>query len=339
MALLPRLLPTGIGSLPHTNPQEAVTFVDGYLRDFPFWPQLPRRSDLENMYRQFCHGLPGFHWREGKGVMDLSDAEEDLVGFYQDCLDGTQSDYPFADYAAGFEVFARSERPDAQAVKGQVTGPISLGLCLAQPDGKPVLYNEAMMDIVSRHVARVAIAQAQELLRISPQVLMFLDEPYISTYGSAYFAYGRDQVIHYLTQAMEGIPGIKGIHCCGNTDWDLVMATPVDLLSFDAYDYLEQFCLYGPSVAGFLKDGGYLAWGLVPRSPGAGAETPETLSARFDRGLSLLEARGVDPRDVLERSFLTPACGLGGLDVDLAHSIFSLLEETSAHLRQRYITV
>ncbi|MEW6081172.1 MAG: hypothetical protein AB1576_05235 [Bacillota bacterium] len=339
MALLPRLLPTGIGSLPHTNPQEAVNFVDGYLRDFPFWPQLPRRSDRENMYHQFCHGLPGFRWRDGKGVIDLSDAEEALVSFYQECLEGTQSGYPFSGYAAGFEVFVQGDRPEAQAVKGQVTGPISLGLCLAQPDGKPALYNETIMDVISRHVAKVAAAQARELLRMSPQVLMFLDEPYISTYGSAYFAYGKDQVINYLTQAVEGIPGIKGIHCCGNTDWDLVMKTPVELLSFDAYDYLEQFCLYGPSVARFLKDGGYLAWGLVPRSPEAGVETPGTLSGRFDRGLSLLEARGADPQDVLGRSFLTPACGLGGLDIDLAHSIFSLLGQTSAHLRQRYITV
>ena len=35
---------TGIGSLPHTDPAEAVNVLLERLEDAPFWPQLPRLS-------------------------------------------------------------------------------------------------------------------------------------------------------------------------------------------------------------------------------------------------------------------------------------------------------
>jgi len=30
-----------------------------YLRDIPAWPQLPKRTFLENMYAQYSEGFPG----------------------------------------------------------------------------------------------------------------------------------------------------------------------------------------------------------------------------------------------------------------------------------------
>lgn len=336
MSLFPRLLPTGVGSLPHTEPSEAIQFVKRHLTEYPFWPQLPRREQGENMYFQFSHGIPGFHWDGGKGVIDIQGAPDELLGFYQMCLDGAGQDYALGKHAAGYEAFLNADWPGALAVKGQVTGPISIGLSLTEPGGKPILYDEAAMDVVCKHLAMVARSQEQGLANICDTTIVFLDEPYISTYGSAYFSYGKEQVVHYLTEAFSGIQGISGIHCCGNTDWQLVMETPVDIVSFDAYDYLEQFCLYATHIKEFLERGGHLAWGIVPHSAEAEGETPENLASHFQKGLELLKGRGVSTENVLEHSFLTPACGLGGLDEGLAERIFTLLEGISRLLKKRY---
>jgi len=50
---------TGIGSLPHKDPDKAAGWIVENIVDIPFWPQLPKRSYLENMYVQFAENLPG----------------------------------------------------------------------------------------------------------------------------------------------------------------------------------------------------------------------------------------------------------------------------------------
>jgi len=52
-------LPTAIGSMPHTEPEEACSIVMKYLPAIPAWPQLPKRSPKENMCIQFSEGFPG----------------------------------------------------------------------------------------------------------------------------------------------------------------------------------------------------------------------------------------------------------------------------------------
>ena len=54
-----KCLPTIIGSMPHADPQKACSLIVRYLKDIPAWPQLPRRSFLENMYVQYSEGFPG----------------------------------------------------------------------------------------------------------------------------------------------------------------------------------------------------------------------------------------------------------------------------------------
>ena len=63
-----------------------------------------------------------------------------------------------------------------------------------------------------------------------------------------------------------------GIHCCGKADWPLVINSGADIISFDAYDYSGTIALYPGEFSGFLKKGGYLAWGIVPTTEVIGNE-------------------------------------------------------------------
>jgi len=49
---------TGIGSFPFTNIDEAIDLIFSVCKEIPFWPQLPKRSYLENMYTTFLEGVP-----------------------------------------------------------------------------------------------------------------------------------------------------------------------------------------------------------------------------------------------------------------------------------------
>ena len=100
-------LPTIIGSMPHTDPSTACTQIVRYLKDIPAWPQLPKRSFLENMYVQFSEGFPGVAVGEGNIYVDRSkDLDRPLENLYAAYLENDVDKYPVSpEYAAGFYSF------------------------------------------------------------------------------------------------------------------------------------------------------------------------------------------------------------------------------------------
>ena len=52
------LAATGIGSVPFTEPQEAVELILAHMPQIPYWPQMVRRGYLEDMTAQVARGLP-----------------------------------------------------------------------------------------------------------------------------------------------------------------------------------------------------------------------------------------------------------------------------------------
>jgi hypothetical protein len=120
---------------------------------------------------------------------------------------------------------------------------------------------------------------------------------------------------------------IAGVHCCGNTDWGLVMDTSARIVNFDAVDYMESLAIYSEELKRFLGRGGVLAWGAVPNTPQAQDESGADVIRRITEGMKSLERSGLD-RDLLgQRLLITPACGCAGLNESQAAEVYRLLSE------------
>ena len=221
-------------------------------------------------------------------------------------------------------------------LKGQVTGPISWGLTVVDQDRRPVLYDEILADAAAKHLRLKATWMEKELAKKSPQTIIFVDEPYMSSYGSAFVSLHRDQVISLMEEVFSGIEGLKGVHCCGNTDWSLLMSTTVDILHLDAYGYVESLALYPEQVAAFRGRGGIIAWGIVPASDQALDETVDSLLDRFDAALNLLTAKGLHKDDLLASALIMPSCGCGSLAVKTAERVIDLTGQVAKTLQERY---
>ena len=343
--LEPNLLPLHVGSMPHTDPQAACELVLQHFPDIPAWPQLPRRNFLENMYVQFSEGFPGVVIEDGRiyvdRAKDLDPALERLyLAYLQDDLSyGSLS----ANYAAGLAAFPQVlSAMDCQpvAVKGQVTGPISWGLTVVDQDRRPVLYDDILADALAKYLRLKAAWQEQELRKLAPTTITFVDEPYMSAFGSAYISLNRDQVITLLEEVFAGIMGLKGTHCCGNTDWSLLLSTSAEIINFDTYNYAQAFSLYAEEVRAFLKRGGIIAWGIVPADDETALmnETVESLVARLHEAMNLLVAKGISFDDLISSSLITPSCGLRTLSEEAAERAFELTAGVSETMRERYGT-
>ena len=61
---------TAIGSLPHTNANEAMELVKSNFSRIPFWPQLVKVNKNEDMIFQFLEGMPSFFCEDNKIFLD-----------------------------------------------------------------------------------------------------------------------------------------------------------------------------------------------------------------------------------------------------------------------------
>ena len=335
-------LPVAVGSVPHVDVAAAWDIMLHSFPAIPSWPQLPRRAYLENMYVQFSEGFPGVTLEEDRIYVDRQgDLESELERLYlayfeNDLSQGHTSD----DYAAGLGMLRRGEvvfpNPPL-ALKGQVTGPVSWSLTVVDENQRPILYDDVLGEAVAKHLRLKAAWQERELAKLASRTVMFIDEPYMASYGSAYVPLSRDQVIGLLEEVFAGLEGIKGVHCCGNTDWAILLKTSIDILSLDAYGYAEKLALYPEDVARFLERGGVIAWGIVPTNAMAETETVDSLVKRLHEALDRLVAKGVSRDALLQAGMITPSCGLGSTAPQLAEHVFELTAGVSAEMRRRYV--
>ena len=164
--------------------------------------------------------------------------------------------------------------------------------------------------------------------------MIFFDEPSLSSFGSAFSGLNREEVILSLNECFDAVNGLTGVHCCGNTDWSLLLSTDLDILSFDAYGYLETLALYPKELRKFLERGGLLAWGIVPTSEEIEKVDPRSLVERFRAGVDSLSKKGIDPT-LLQRAIITPSCGTASLPIPLAERVCRVTAEVSKRLRER----
>ncbi len=334
------LLTTGVGSLPHEDPDRAVRAVLSGCPAIPYWPQLPRRTFLENMYVQFASGLPAAGLPGEKLYVECGDAlMAEAEEFYLRFLSGDLASFAIPEErAAGLARLLAEEGGPYPAVKGQITGPVSFGLMVTDRGKRPLYYDPVGRDILVKHLLRVAQWQVAQLKRLSPNVILVVDEPYLASLGSAILSLDREEVAASLDELFAGLPGaLRGIHCCANTDWGLVLSTQAEFLSFDAYEYADSLLLYAEELGEFLGRGGILAFGIVPTSKeGIARETPETLGERMDAIFAKFADRGIPEEKVVRASLITPSCGLGTATEQDAGRAIRLAADLSALLIRRY---
>ncbi|MEM0448861.1 MAG: hypothetical protein QW520_03450 [Methanomassiliicoccales archaeon] len=333
-------LPACIGSLPHLRPRQAVDLMMRHLKRIPFWPQLPSMGFEENMYAQYSTHLPGIRIDAKAKRLTVDLRSYDPERFYEAVLgeDYHYFDHPRTSFHGLYELLEEWELPSTTLVlKGQVTGPISLGLQIVDQEGKSVIYDEAYAEIVRKNLNMMMREQEYLLRSKFPTTLMFMDEPSLSLIGTPFAAISKESVIKWIDEVFEGVKSIKGVHCCGNTDWPMVLSTGIDVLSFDAYSYGFTVSLYPEEMSRFLERGGALAWGIVPNDEEhLNSETPVRLLERLEREMGALVAKGIPLELILQRSLLTPQCGLGSLNEGLAERALHMLVDTSEMIRTKY---
>jgi len=348
-------LATGIGSLPFSGASasdKALDLIFECLPQIPFWPQLPKRDIREGMTLQFSEKLPCLGLSGNDLVFHPEDKDRELEVFYGKIINQDIDYFEISkSYALGLHEFSRRLKKDPGAlkriefIKCHITGPFTFAASLKDEKGVALLHDPVFMQAIIKGLAMKALWQIKFLKEFNKKIIMFIDEPYLAAFGSAFTPVNREEVLSGLGEVSEKIKTegqklssldvLTGVHCCGNTDWSMLTdIKTMDIINFDAFGYLDKFIIYAPSLKDFLKRGGIICWGIVPTHELSGQESPDLLADKIQEGISALVKKGID-RDLLAQNLLlSPACGLGALVPDESEKILKLLSETSALLRK-----
>ncbi len=327
---------TLIGSQPYTNPVEAVEkTLDGRV-SCPSWPQMPSKGINESMYMQTGAHLPGLNVMDEKMTVDLNnyDPMEIYGAILSDDVDYFV--HPPNMYA-GLYQFLVQDLSSFTAVKGQVTGPISEGLQILDAEGRPVIYNESYSEIVRKTINMTAKWQARRLSMANEKVIIFYDEPSLSILGTPFVSLSDEQAKEWINEVLEDVDAYRGVHCCGNTNWEMILSTDIEILSFDAYQYGDNILMYPDALTRFFGKGGSIAWGIIPNSDDALAvETVDSIVTRFEALFDKIEEKGINRQKAAEQSIITPQCGLNGVSIENVDKVLDLLSGVSKEMRRRY---
>ncbi len=347
----PRGLPLLIGSLPLADHEEAHRLVVRYTPEIPLWVQLPRHRQ-EGMVAQFQDGMPGLvDGPDGTLVETAGERfERELLAFYEEFVpiaegrrDLEGSRFTLSNTTApGFFTLHRQLQhldPPPRAVKGQITGPVTFGLALKSAEGRSLFFEATAREAAIKLLALKARWQAEQLAVAGCPVLIFVDEPGLTGLGSSSLIGISDREVHAALEevfcAIHGAGGLAGIHVCGNTDWGLLLSTTVEVVSFDAHAYFENFMLYKEPLHAFLEQGRILALGVVPTGdPNAIAQASATsVIAAIEERIGRLQALGFSRERIIGQTLITPSCGTGSLSLEQTLRVLELTQAAAADLR------
>ena len=353
-------LPVLIGSLPLSDHREALEWILAATPEIPLWPQLPT-NPYERMMPQFAEGIPCITEEdltdpEGRILFDISgpDFEENMLAFFEDYMAVLENPAALTtsrfqvsrDRAEGLYLFAETiaSLQTIVGVKGQVSGPFTMLTGIKDREGRAGYFDATIREMVIKGIAMKAAWQTRLLAeKTDKQVIMFIDEPALAGLGSSAFisvtAAEFQEMINEVAEAVHQAGGLAGIHVCANTDWELLLESEIDILSFDAYSFFDKLAPLADKINSYLDRGSIIAWGGIPtgRTEDIEKESSNSLTTLWERQMELLTSPRRDRAALLRQTFITPSCGTGSLPPELARKVLDLTGTVSANLRKKYL--
>jgi methionine synthase II (cobalamin-independent) len=315
---------SGIGSLPGTDPAEALRVVLGELPDLPHLPELPARGAGADLIGRSAALLVDL-------AVDLTPAGWRLVPRPGRDLRRAR-EFLDRDLEALHDVAGEHRGP----FKVQAAGPWTLAAGLERQRGERAVVDpgarrdlgQSLAEGIAAHVAAVAarVPGARVVVQLDePSLPMVLQGglPTVSGYGRLP-AVDAPDVRAELAAVVEAVPGSVVVHCCADrAPLDLLRAAGADGLSFDL-GTVQDLDALGTAV----EAGTQLFAGVVPGTD-APLPAPKATASRLrawwrELGFAADELHGAVT--------LTPSCGLAGASPAYARAAMTHVREAARYL-------
>ncbi|MBW2641491.1 MAG: hypothetical protein JRE10_15385 [Deltaproteobacteria bacterium] len=327
MTIPGNLQTTAMAVMPHKDVESAL-------------PQLPHVSYTEDMYVQAAEHFPGILLDMENRTLRFS-MEKFILEFEETMAHFDEPEYfdISKEYSVVYHRFLEMDFSDRPAIRGQLEGPISFGLNVVDQDKRPILFDDTIRPFMFEFMSRRINVQLERLKKLNSNAFMFVDEPGLQFLFSALSGYDSTKAKNEMEEFFAMTQRPRGVHLCGNPDWDFLLNLDLDILSLDIYQNGEIFASYSKSIKRFLDRGGVIAWGIVPTNfEPFETENINALEARLTEVWNFLVNKGIDREFLISRSLISPAtCCLVNPDGEkTVEKAFRVVKELSHRLQDRY---
>jgi hypothetical protein len=351
---------TAMGIMPHTDIDRALELALGL--DIPFFPQLPKVDFHEDMYAQASQNFPGIEVDVSHERVDFNTERfHQEMSDYTDRMADAKTFNLTSEYSVVYHRFLEKDLGSYEAIRGQLTGPVSFGFKVVDENKKPIIYDDEIRTILFDFLQRKTNVQYQQLKQKNRNAFVWLDEPGLGWVFSGLSGYLDQQAKEEYRGFLDGLEGPRALHLCANVNLPYLLSLGLDILSFDAYQIETMPRGYASSVADFTEAGGIVCWGIVPTdSTNLSAETPDSLAQRLIDYWDVVAQNSTTTTERIARqALIAPArcclknigqvgatgengspsgasCGLSSIEEELVEKAFGVIKEVSSILRDKY---
>jgi hypothetical protein len=316
---------SGVGSLPGTDPAEAVRLVVGELPDFAHLPELPARGPGADLI--------------GRGAAFLVDLAFDLTPAGWRLVPRPGVDQRRAQEFLTRDLDALYDVADGWTgpLKVQAVGPWTLAAGLERSRGDRAVVDpgarrdlgQSLAEGLAGHVAGVAarVPGGQVVIQLDePSVPAVLQGglPTVSGFGKLP-AVEATVVEQELADLVARLPVPVVVHCCApRAPLELFRAAGAAAVSFDL-GLVQDLDAVGTAI----EAGTHLFPGVVPGTD-ATLPAPKATASRVQAWWREL---GFPADDLAAAVTLTPSCGLAGASPAYARSAMAHVREAAKHLQ------
>ena len=243
------------------------------------------------------------------------------------------------EYSTVYQRFLEMDLSGRPAIRGQLEGPISFGLNILDQNERPILFDDTIRPLIFEIMSKRINVQLGRLKKLNPNAFMYVDEPGLQFLFSALSGYDSMAAQSDMDHFFSMIQRPRGVHLCGNPDWDFLLSLDMDILSLDVYLNGEVFSSYAGAIKIFLDRGGIIVWGIVPTNfEPFEQETINSLESRLEDLWDILSKKGIDREFLVSKSLISPAtCCLVNPDGEkTVEEAFKMVSELSLRLREKY---
>jgi methionine synthase II (cobalamin-independent) len=315
---------TGVGSLPGTDPAEALRIVLGELPELPYVPELPDRGPGADMVGRTAALLVDL-------AVDLTPAGWRLVP--RPGLDLRRArDLLARDLDAVHDVAGSWTGP----LKIQAAGPWTLAAALERSRGDRAVVDPGARRDLAQSLAEGIAAHAAAVAGRAPgaRIVVQLDEPSVpavlvgelptvSGFGKLP-AVEASTVEQELAAVVTAVPHPVVVHCCAaRAPVELFRAAGADAVSADA-GLVQDLDALGTAV----EAGTRILLGVIPATDAA-LPAPQATASRVQ---AMWRELGFPADRLADAVTLTPACGLAGASRSYALAAMAHVREAARYL-------